>query len=117
MKEQINKEANRLRRKSRIRATVSGTTERPRMSVFISGQHVSVQLIDDSKGVTVVAASSIGQKLTGTLTEKAVHVGELIAKKAEKAKVKKVVFDRNGRRYHGRIKALADSARKQGLEF
>mgnify|MGYP001595810572 CR=1 FL=1 len=109
---------NRNLRQLRIRSTVQGTTKRPRLSVFISNSHVSAQIIDDSKQVTIVAASTIGEKtLTGSLTDKAVWVGAEIAKKAKTAKVKQVVFDRNGRLYHGRVKALADAARAGGLEF
>jgi large subunit ribosomal protein L18 len=105
-------------RKHRIRARVSGTTERPRLSVFISGHHVSAQIIDDTKHKTVVAATTIGSKVAkGTMTEKATWVGSEIAAKAKTAKVSAVVFDRGGRLYHGRIKALADAAREKGLEF
>jgi large subunit ribosomal protein L18 len=105
-------------RKHRIRAKVSGTTERPRLSVFISGHHVSAQIIDDSKHKTLAAATTIGSKVAkGTLTEKATWVGTEIASKAKTAKVTQVVFDRGGRMYHGRIKALADAAREKGLEF
>ncbi len=105
-------------RKTRIRAKVSGTTERPRLSVYISGHHVSAQVIDDTKHKTVVAATTIGSKVAkGTLTEKAAWVGTEIAEKAKKAKVTSVVFDRGGRMYHGRVKALADAAREKGLEF
>jgi large subunit ribosomal protein L18 len=105
-------------RKHRIRAKVSGTTERPRLSVFISGHHVSAQIIDDTKHKTVVAATTIGSKVAkGTMTEKAAWVGNEIATKAKTAKVSAVVFDRGGRMYHGRIKALADAAREKGLEF
>jgi len=78
---------------------------------------VSAQLIDDDKRVTVAAATTVGKKATGTMTEKAAGIGTDIAKKAAKAKVKAVVFDRNGRAYAGRLKALADAARKEGLEF
>src|SRR6202042_871683 len=89
-------------RKHRIRAKVSGTTERPRLSVFISGQHVSAQIIDDTKHRTLVAATTIGSKFAkGTLTDKAAWVGTEIAAKAKTAKVTSVVFDRGGRAYHG----------------
>lgn len=105
-------------RKHRIRAKVSGTTERPRLSVFVSGHHVSAQIIDDTNHKTLAAATTIGSKVAkGTLTEKAAWVGTEIAGKAKTAKVSKVVFDRGGRMYHGRIKALADAAREKGLEF
>lgn len=105
-------------RKLRIRSKVQGTTKRPRLSVFISNAHVSAQIIDDSKQTTTVAVSTIGNKtVKGSLTDKAVWVGTEIAKRAKTAKVKQVVFDRNGRLYHGRVKALADAARAEGLEF
>jgi large subunit ribosomal protein L18 len=105
-------------RKHRIRARVSGTTERPRLSVFVSGHHVSAQIIDDTKHQTIVAATTIGSKVAkGTMTEKATWVGTEIASKAKVAKVQSVIFDRGGRLYHGRIKALADAAREKGLEF
>ncbi|HYG83773.1 MAG TPA: 50S ribosomal protein L18 [Verrucomicrobiae bacterium] len=104
-------------RKNRVRAKIEGTSERPRLSVTISNLHVSAQLIDDSKQSTLVAATTVGTKTKGSLTEKAAWVGTEIAKKAKKAKITKVVFDRNGRRYAGRLKALADAARKEGMEF
>lgn len=105
-------------RKRRVRAVVSGTTKRPRLTVFISGRHISAQIIDDSVGKTLASASTVGQKTAkGSLTEKATLIGTTIATKAKSAKIKHVVFDRNGRKYHGRIKALADAARKEGLEF
>jgi large subunit ribosomal protein L18 len=105
-------------RKRRVRARVSGTASRPRLSVFISNRHISAQVIDDTTHVTLVQVSTVGQKqATGTLTDKAVWVGTEIAKKAVQKKVKQVVLDRNGRLYHGRIKALADAARAAGLEF
>jgi large subunit ribosomal protein L18 len=104
-------------RKARVRAKVSGTAERPRLSVTISNMHVSAQLIDDVNGVTLVAATTVGKKAAGTMSEKAAGVGSDIAKKAIKAKIATVVFDRNGRAYAGRLKALADAARKEGLEF
>lgn len=105
-------------RKRRIRASVSGTPERPRLSVFISAHHVSAQIIDDTKHCTLAAATTIGSKVAkGTLSEKAAWVGAEIAAKAKTAKVGKVAFDRGGRMYHGRIKALATAAREKGLEF
>ena len=104
-------------RKARVRSKVNGTAERPRLSVTISNLHVSAQLIDDEAGKTLVSATTVGKKVTGTKTEKAAAIGTEIAKKAVKAKVKTVVFDRNGRQYAGRLSALADAARKEGLEF
>lgn len=106
-----------VRRANRVRAKVSGTSERPRLSVSISNLHVTAQVIDDSARQTLAYATTVGQKLTGTMSDKAAVVGEQIAKKAAKAKVKQVVFDRSSRKYHGRVKALADAARKNGLEF
>ncbi len=108
---------NKILRKNRVRAKVIGTADRPRLSVFISNTHISAQIIDDSTSKTLVSATTVGQKATGTMTEKATVIGKEIATKAKKAKISKVVFDRNGRRYAGRLKALADEARKGGLEF
>ncbi len=108
---------NKKLRKNRVRAKVTGTVARPRLSVTISNLHVSAQLIDDEKQHTIVAATTVGAKTTGTIAEKAAAVGTDIAKKAKKANVTKVVFDRNGRQYAGRLKALADAARAEGLEF
>ena len=108
---------NKSLRKARVRAKISGTAARPRLSVTISNLHVSAQLIDDTTGTTLVAATTVGKKTTGTMSEKAAGVGTDIAKKALKAKLSAVVFDRNGRAYAGRLKALADAARKEGLEF
>lgn len=105
-------------RKQRVRAKISGTNDCPRLTVMISNMHVSAQLIDDEKQHTLAAASTVGNKSAkGTMTEKAAIVGTELAKKAAKLKVKRVVFDRNGRQYAGRLKALADAARKEGLEF
>lgn len=109
--------SNIILRKNRVRSTVSGTAQRPRLSVTISNAHVSAQIIDDTTGKTLAAATTVGAKAKGTLTEKAATIGAGIAAKAKKAKVSAVVFDRNGRRYAGRLKALADAARKEGLEF
>ena len=104
-------------RKARVRAKVSGTAERPRLSVTISNYHVSAQIIDDVAATTLASATTVGKKATGTMTEKAATVGTEIAKAAKKKKINSVVFDRNGRQYAGRLKALADAARKEGLEF
>jgi large subunit ribosomal protein L18 len=104
-------------RKNRVRAKISGTAERPRLSVTISHKHVSAQLIDDIAQRTVAASTTVGTKQTGTIAEQAAFVGTSIAKKAKKANITTVVFDRNGRQYAGRLSALADAARKEGLEF
>lgn len=108
---------NRSLRAARVRAKISGTADRPRLTVTISNKHVSAQLIDDIKQHTVAAATTVGSKQTGSMTEQATWVGSEIAKKAKKAKVSAIVFDRNGRKYAGRLAALADAARKEGLEF
>lgn len=112
------KRSHKLLRKNRIRSKVSGTTERPRLTVFISNLNVSAQIIDDVKGITLASSTTVSNKTAGkTMTEKAEWVGADIAKKAIAKKVKKVVLDRNGKLYHGRVAALADSARKAGLEL
>lgn len=108
---------NRSQRQGRIRAVVSGTTERPRLHVFISNKHISAQIIDDTTQKTLVSATTVAGKTSGTMTEKAIAVGNDIAAKAKKAKIGTVVFDRGGKLYHGRVAALADAARKSGLEF
>ncbi|GAC1386734.1 MAG: 50S ribosomal protein L18 [Candidatus Saccharimonadales bacterium] len=109
---------NLARRKRRVRSTVSGTSERPRLSIHVSNTHITAQIIDDTKHTTLAYATTVGQKsATGTMTARAEWVGHDIAKKAKTAKITKVVFDRGGRIYHGRIKALADAARQSGLEF
>ncbi|OYX42925.1 50S ribosomal protein L18 [Candidatus Saccharibacteria bacterium 32-49-12] len=117
MTDQSKKLLNRSLRKDRVRAKISGTAERPRLTVSISNTHVSAQLIDDVKQHTLAAATTVGAKHQGSLTEQAAVIGADIAKKAKKIKIKQVVFDRNGRQYAGRLKALADAARKEGLEF
>ena len=104
-------------RKDRVRSKISGTAERPRLTVSISNMHVSAQLIDDTAAHTIAASTTVGTKQTGTLTEQAAFIGTDIAKKAKKAKITTVVFDRNGRKYAGRLSALADAARKEGLGF
>jgi large subunit ribosomal protein L18 len=108
---------NRDLRSKRVRAKITGTAERPRLTVTISNKHVSAQLIDDVAKKTLAAATSVGSKLTGSMTEQAAAVGADIAKKAKKGKITAVVFDRNGRQYAQRLSALADAARKEGLEF
>ena len=108
---------NRNLRAARVRARVTGTAERPRLTVTISNKHVSAQLIDDVKQHTIAAATTVGTKQTGTMTEQAALIGAEVAKKAKKAKITTIVFDRNGRKYAGRLAVLADAARKEGLEF
>lgn len=116
-----NKKAySRLRIKRRIRKTIVGTTERPRMSVFRSNKQIYVQLIDDSNGTCLIAASSREKDSADSTVnkiEQASLVGTLIAEKAKAAGIENVVFDRNGYLYHGRIKSLAEAARKGGLKF
>lgn len=113
---------NQVRRKrhARVRSKLSGTEARPRLNVFRSNKHIYAQLIDDVNGVTIASASSLDKELnlesTGNL-EAAVKIGELVAKRAVEKGIKSVVFDRGGYLYHGRIKALADAARENGLEF
>ncbi len=102
--------------KARIRGKISGTVQRPRLSVFRSNKAIYVQVIDDLAGNTLVAASSKGIA-EGTKTEIAAKVGEEIAKKAREKGITEVVFDRNGYLFHGRVKSLADAARKAGLKF
>lgn len=117
MSELQKKVSNRIQRAKRSRANIHGTSERPRLSVAISNKNISAQLIDDDTSTTIVSASTIGKKSNGTMTEKAVFIGSEIAKKANAKKIKKVSYDRGAKKYHGRIKALADSARENGLEF
>jgi large subunit ribosomal protein L18 len=112
----ITKIKRRIKIKTRIRGRVSGNAERPRMSVFRSNKQIYVQLIDDRAGKTLVSASSKGIE-EGTKVEIAAKVGEAAAKKAVEAGITEVVFDRNGYLYHGRVKSLADGARKGGLKF
>ena len=104
-------------RANRTRAKIHGTAERPRLSVNISNLHVTAQIIDDDKGVTLAYATTVGSKQKCSKSELAAFVGSEIAKKAKKAKISKVVFDRGSRLYAGRMSALAEAARKEGLEF
>ena len=112
----------RLRRKQRIRKKVSGTPGRPRLSVFRSAKHIYVQVVDDATMETVTSASTLGRELREqvaglTKKEAARKVGELVAKRCLEKNIEKVVFDRNGFIYHGRVLELADAARKAGLKF
>jgi large subunit ribosomal protein L18 len=116
----LTKEGRRLRIKRRIRKIVSGTAERPRLSVFRSNAQISAQLINDEEGKTLVSVSSLCKEISvkeGTKTEKAAMVGAAIAAKALEAGITAITFDRNGYLYHGRVKALADAAREGGLNF
>lgn len=108
---------NRALRAARVRAKVSGSAERPRLSVTISNKHVSAQLIDDVNHKTLASATTVGTKQAGSMSEQAASIGTEIAKKAKKIKITSIVFDRNGRQYAQRLAALADAARKEGLEF
>jgi large subunit ribosomal protein L18 len=109
----------RIRIKRRVRKVVSGTPERPRLSVYRSNKQIYAQLIDDSKGVTIASAGSLKNDAAQKVTkiEQAQIVGKTIAEVAKKAGVENCVFDRNGYLYHGRVKALADAAREGGLKF
>jgi len=107
-------------RHSRVRAKINGTSNVPRLNVFRSNNNIFAQIIDDEKRITLVSASSIDKELkleNGSNVEAATKVGELLAKRAKEAKIKEVVFDRGGYLYHGRVKALAEAARENGLEF
>lgn len=112
----------RARRHNRVRKSVYGTPQRPRLNVFRSDKHIYAQVIDDTEGHTLAAASTVDNELAGevegkTKTEQAKLVGELVARRAQEKGVKTVVFDRGGYKYHGRVQALADAAREAGLEF
>ena len=111
------KEQNRKRRHIKIRAKIKGTESRPRLVIFRSLLHTYAQLINDEKGIVVVSSSDIKDKKKGKKTDKAKAIGLDIAKKAQEKKIKSVVFDRNGYKYHGRVKAVAEGAREGGLEF
>lgn len=114
------KQVVRFKRKRRIRARLEGSVEKPRLSVFRSNRYLYVQIVDDAKGHTLVAASSLEEELkgkVGTTIEGAKALGSLVAKRALAKNISQIVFDRSGYLYHGRIKALADAARESGLKF
>jgi len=118
----INTKHQRIKRKARIRKRVSGTVDRPRLAVFKSSKHIYAQVINDEIGCTLVAASTLDSELSSDKknikkSEEAKLVGALIAKRCLEKNIQKIVFDRSGFIYHGRIKALADSAREAGLKF
>ena len=120
MIKKIGRNKARCARHERVRNKVTGTSNVPRLNVFRSNSNIFAQIIDDEASKTLVSASSIDKELkleNGGNTEAAEKVGELLAKRAKKAKISKVVFDRGGYLYHGRVKALAEAARENGLEF
>ncbi len=122
MIKKVNRNEVRVRKHVRVRKKVSGTAECPRLAVFRSASHIYAQIIDDDKGVTLVAASTLDKAIKekvafGGNVEAAKEVGKLVAEKAIEAGISEVVFDRGGYLYHGRIQALADSAREAGLKF
>lgn len=109
------KKLKRIKRHKKIRKSVSGNSTKPRLSVFRSHNHIYAQLIDDSKGRTLLCVSDLELKTNGKKSDVAKAVGELLAKKAKDAKIKRAIFDRGGFKYHGRVKSLADGARGAGL--
>ena len=115
----VSRNESRKERHERVRSKIVGTREVPRLCVFRSNTNIYAQIIDDEKGITLVSASSLDKelKLKNANIEAATKVGESLAKKATKAGIKKVVFDRGGYLYHGRVKALAEACRENGLEF
>jgi len=119
---QVNRKADRQKRRLRVRKKVAGTPERPRLSIYRSLNHIYAQIIDDTKGLTLVSASTMepdvkGRVETGGDAGAAQAVGKVIAQKAVEKGIRQVVFDRGGNIYHGRIRALADAAREAGLDF
>ena len=118
-----NKRLARIKRKVRIRQRIRGTADKPRLSVFRSAKHISAQVIDDTVGQTLAAASSLEKEVRGqqasfeNKTAQATFIGKLIAERAQEKGIKQVVFDRNGFLYHGRIKAVSEGAREAGLKF
>ncbi len=122
MDAQKRKKISRLKRKKSLKKSLKGTTERPRLSVFRSSKHISAQIIDDIAGGTVVTASSYEKDLLSGKEFKdkksvAYFIGTVVAQRAQEKGIKKIVFDRNGFLYHGRVKAVSDGARKAGLNF
>lgn len=117
MIKKVSRNEMRLERHKRIRKTLSGTAERPRLNVFRSNANITAQIIDDEKGVTLVSASSLDMKLNGSNIENAKKVGTEIAKRALEKGITEVVFDRGGYQYHGKVESLADAAREAGLKF
>ncbi len=116
----VSRNVKRIARHARVRKNIAGTKEVPRLNVFRSNANIFAQLIDDEAGVTLVSASSIDKELkleNGGNIEAAAKVGELLAKRAKKQKIEKVVFDRGGYQYHGRVESLANAARENGLKF
>jgi large subunit ribosomal protein L18 len=116
------REVARQKRKARVRTRIFGTEQRPRLSVFRSAKHIYAQIVVDSTGTTILAASTLSPELRGEVeglkkSEAAKKVGELLGKKAAEKNIRRVIFDRNGFLYHGRVKALAEGARESGLEF
>jgi large subunit ribosomal protein L18 len=117
MSEQKRKVDNASQRATRTRAAIHGTADRPRLSVHVSNRHMSAQIINDDTSQTLVAVTTVGKLSKDTLSVQAVTIGAELAKKAKASKISRVVFDRGSKQYHGRVKALADSARREGLEF
>ena len=120
MLKKVSRNEMRVERHKRIRKELSGNADRPRLNVFRSNANITAQIIDDEKGVTLVSASTLEKELkitNGGNVEAAKLIGAEIAKRAKKAKITKVVFDRGGYLYHGRVQALAEAARENGLEF
>ncbi|MDR1956923.1 MAG: 50S ribosomal protein L18 [Treponema sp.] len=119
LKKMIERDRKRLKRKVHIRKRISGTAERPRMSVFRSNRRLSIQVIDDTTGHTLVSASTLEKELRGTkaTVEGAAQLGEIMGKRLLEKDIREVVFDRNGYLYHGVVKAMADGARKAGIQF
>lgn len=117
MKKEYPRKKIRTHKHKRLRYSIVGTPERPRLAVFRSAKHIYAQIIDDTKGITLCSASTLTVETEGTKTDAAKAVGAAVAQKALEAGITKVVFDRGGNIYHGRIKALAEGAREAGLEF